>query len=403
MSNEIYNIEETTTSETFFLEIDDQDEDYEIDENDKLPDTLKMYYLEVSKYPLLSASEEKELGMTLKKVQDCILLDKDSSIKNKLDYNLVGINFMIYQDNLEVIELMKEIIKFNRNEDPRKTEISDILHLRINTSITESSKILKLDEFIDNLKLYLNYLIAKEKMINSNLRLVISFAKRYSNYKVNLIDLISEGNIGLIAATDNYDVDKGFRFSTYATWWIKQFVIRHLYLNSIDISITENKLRAALKLRKKVEELELKTGKRYSYHELATILNLDYQKIVEYMSINPSISLETPLANDDNEMVLKDILFIEKDFTEKNVFSNNLKKDIECLFENLTDREKQVVALRFGFNSTEDKTYTLEAIGKMYNVTKERIRAIEAKALKKMRENVERNPKAKQLKAYLTN
>ena len=192
MSKEVYDKENFNIDETFFLEFDENDEFCEIQEYDQLPDILKMYYLDVSKYPLLTASEEKELGIALKNVQNCILLDREASTKNELDYDLVIRNLILYKENKEVLFLIKEIMKFiDKKNNPMIKEISNALNYNENsTEIIKTSIILKLNDFKSNLQIYLNYLKAKEKRINSNLRLGISFSKKYANYIINLIYLI---------------------------------------------------------------------------------------------------------------------------------------------------------------------------------------------------------------------
>ena len=406
MFKDIIDEELISFDETLFLELDESEELIDLDKNQNLPDTLKMYLNNARKFSLLSVEEEKQLGIVLKNVKNCVLLNTEESLKNELNYDLVINNLILCRDNPKIVNLIKQILTFIRKKPNSKIKIIENILSEQNNhySLVGTPTLLETEVFEKNLKIYLNYLIAKEKMINSNLRLVISFAKKYANYKISLNDLINEGNVGLIIATENYDVDKGFRFSTYASWWIRQSILRHIYSNSIDISVTEGKFRDALKFRKKVEELEKITRKKYTYEELAKILNIDYKKIIEFMYINHSISLEAPLSHDeDNDATLGDIVACSDDPIENLIFKEDLRNELECLFTGLTEQERKVIYLRFGLNDESEKTYTFEAIGKMLHVSKERIRFVEAKALMKMKRNARTNPKAKQLELYLTN
>jgi len=238
---------------------------------------------------------------------------------------------------------------------------------------------------------------ARKRMIEANLRFVVNVAKKYQNQGMPLIDLINEGNIGLMTALDKFDPDKGYHFISYAVWWIRQSVMKAINEKSRAVRLPLNRTNELLQIQKAQRSLmkDLSTDDP-TMEDIGTLTGFEPEHVSNLLSISRDlISLDAPVFNDGSTSNIGDFIEDESQNPEQSLMDASLKEDVRSLLATLSDKEREIIELRFGL---EGKTpMSLKEIGELYNLTKERIRQIEKKALERLR-----NPsKSKMVESYI--
>ena len=287
----------------------------------------------------------------------------------------------------EIILDDEEITKDVNINDPVRMYLKEIGRIPLLTPDEE----LALSERINN-----NDEDAKRILAESNLRLVVSIAKRYVGRGLLFLDLIQEGNIGLMKAVDKFDSNRGYKFSTYATWWIRQAITRALADQARTIRVPVHMVETINKMARIQRQMTLELNREPSDEEIAKKMGISVDRVREVMKISQDpVSLETPIGEEDDSH-LGDFIKDESSLSPEEYATNEiLKEEIKSVLSTLQPREQQVLELRFGL--IDGTSYTLEEVGKRFNVTRERIRQIEAKALRKLRHP----SRAKKLKDFM--
>jgi RNA polymerase primary sigma factor len=280
----------------------------------------------------------------------------------------------------EEIELARQIADLLDLEYIRMTLAEDIGRIPSDQEWAIASDIPNLRDFKRRLHIGRR---AKDKMVQSNLRLVVSIAKKYMNRGLSFQDLIQEGSLGLIRAAEKFDHEKGYKFSTYATWWIRQAITRAIADQSRTIRLPVHLYETISRIKKTTKLLSQQLGRKPTEEEIATDMEMTIEKLrFIAKSAQLPISLETPIGKEEDSR-LGDFIEADGETPEDEVSKTLLREDLENVLDSLNPRERDVLRLRYGLD--DGKMKTLEEIGQIFNVTRERIRQIEAKALRKLR------------------
>ena len=349
---DVLRITDDDSDDEILLDVDDEDEievekiDLSVPDGVSIEDPVRMYLKEIGKVPLLSAEEEIELAK-----------------------------------NMEAGAVAKEKIAILKSREENATE----------------EELAEIKEEIKNLQKDLDAGDeAKKRLAEANLRLVVSIAKRYVGRGMLFLDLIQEGNLGLIKAVEKFDYRKGYKFSTYATWWIRQAITRAIADQARTIRIPVHMVETINKLIRVSRQLLQELGREPSPEEIAAEMNMPVERVREILKISQEpVSLETPIG-EEKDSHLGDFLQDDNVPVPADAAAFTLlKEQLEEVLGTLTEREQKVLTLRFGLE--DGRARTLEEVGKEFNVTRERIRQIEAKALRKLRHP----SRSRKLKDYL--
>ena len=313
--------------------------------------------------------EQNNIDVIPEVIDDSILKENDSMLDDDVDDE-----FLKNEEediDLDAIDLLEGI----GTEDPVRMYLKEIGTVPL-LSAEEEIRLAKRKAEGD--------VNAKERLIEANLRLVVSIAKRYTGRGMSFLDLVQEGNLGLIKGVEKFDYTKGYKLSTYATWWIRQSVTRALADQARTIRVPVHMVETINKMSKMQRKLTLELGYEPSVAELSEALGMSEDKVMQ-IAREPA-SLETPIGEEDDSNLGDFVADGNVVTPEGNVESVMLREHIDALLGDLKERERQVIILRFGLEDGHPRT--LEEVGKAFNVTRERIRQIEAKALRKLRNPV---------------
>jgi len=305
---------------------------------------------------------------------DVLTIADDVNVDDDLLLEPSDDDFVVDEEETVVLDAV-ELLEGVGTEDPVRMYLKEIGTVPL-LSATEELELAKRKAEGDE--------EAKQKLIEANLRLVVSIAKRYTGRGMTFLDLVQEGNLGLIKGVEKFDYEKGYKLSTYATWWIRQSVTRALADHARTIRVPVHMVETINRMSKMQRKLTLELGYEPSTQELAAALDMTEDKVLEIMQIaREPASLETPIGEEDDSN-LGDFVADNNTVTpEANIESVMLREQINVLLQDLKEREREVIILRFGLRDGHPRT--LEEVGKEFKVTRERIRQIEAKALRKLR------------------
>ena len=290
-------------------------------------------------------------------------------------------------EDLAVDEIPNEEFDENMNvegvslDDPGKLYLKEIGRVPLLTAEEEIELAIRIVDGDDK---------AKKRLTEANLRLVVSIAKRYVGRGMHFLDLIQEGNVGLIKAVEKFDHTKGFKFSTYATWWIRQAITRAIADQARTIRIPVHMVETINRLKKAHSQLLHENGYDPSEEQLAEYMGLTVERVREIMRVaQEPVSMETPIGPEEDSRLVDFIRDEDATAPDESAMKKITNEDIDAVLKTLTPREEEVVRLRFGLR--DGRCHTLEEVGLQFDVTRERIRQIEAKALRKLRHPVRSN------------
>ncbi len=344
-------------------------------------DSIRIYLQEIGRIRLLRAEEEIELA---RKIADLLRLER---IREELLGELKREpNDAEWGRKVWKIEKIRQSLITKLEREPKESEIN--LEVKKQLPSLEANLDQEWDAkkstYFSEFRRRLYYVRrAKDKMVQSNLRLVVSIAKKYMNRGLSFQDLIQEGSLGLIRAAEKFDHEKGYKFSTYATWWIRQAITRAIADQSRTIRLPVHLYETISRIKKTTKILSQEMHRKPTEEEIATRMEMTIEKLrFIAKSAQLPISLETPIGKEEDSR-LGDFIEAEGETPEDEVSKNLLREDLENVLDTLSPRERDVLRLRYGLDDGRMKT--LEEIGTIFNVTRERIRQIEAKALRKLR------------------
>lgn len=299
------------------------------------------------------------------------------------------------EEETEEQDAVAETVQAERGavDDSVKMYLQQIGKVKLLTSEEEISIAKRISEGDD---------VAKGQLVKANLRLVVSIAKKYIGRGLSFLDLIQEGNLGLIRAAEKFDYKRGFKFSTYATWWIQQSITRGIADKSRTIRLPVHMIETIGRLKKVTRDMSLELGRTPTKEELSGRMGISLAKLRLVLKATQStISLETPLHTKDETSKIGDFLVDENTASpDSRVSQENLNEELEKILDSLRPRERDVLKLRFGLNDGNKRT--LEEIGQLFGVSRERVRQIETRALNKLRKLCRNNRGIKSLRNYLT-
>lgn len=317
------------------------------------------------------SDNEKEIFLTYLTLKNIDVIDEEilSDDFNGLEDANIENNGMNEYENIEYGDV------YGYSGDPIRMYLKDIGKIPLLTPEEEKEVAKKSAE---------GSLEATKKLGEANLRLVVSIAKKYVGRGLDFLDLIEEGNLGLIKAVEKFDVTKGYKFSTYATWWIRQAITRAIADQARTIRVPVHMVETINKLIRVKNKLIQELGREPTVSELSEKMELDEEKVRQIMvySVEP-VSLEVPIGEDEDSTLGEFVADAEELLPEDFAMNNDLRDTLLEMLSKLPDRERDIIMLRFGFY--DGKPRTLEEVGKKYGVTRERIRQIEGKALRKLR------------------